>query len=329
MIDSINFVVKPVGDVCNLHCKYCYTRPEIYCGEPISVDKIKKFISLLERDDRFRHIKFTWHGGEPLIWGQANYEETFDFQKRHLSNKDFMNIFQTNGILLDQEYIDLIKKYNIYVGVSIDGPSYALNSNRFDSEKTFRRMTDNLELLARNDIKFAVFCTLTAYNIDHIDEIFDFIEAIEPYAYTFIPIMENESSITAEKWSDVLNKTNVFYKKTGIWHSYTKNLDSLHPKMCMMNGRCQSFVTIDNKGIVNKTCRINQELSIGNLKDEDILDKIASYAFKPLRISKNSIYSYIPTRKYIYFQGDGCYYRKQTNTNKDFIEGIVSYLKKH
>lgn len=328
MIDSINIVMKPVGDRCNLRCKYCYTDSVQYCGEPISVDEVKKFIMKLETDNRFQHIKFTWHGGEPLLWGVDKYNEIFQFQKEHLRKKEYMNIFQTNGTLITQSYVDLIKKFEAYIGISIDGPTYALNSQRFEKPQEFQTLLQNFELLKANQVEFAIFCTLTRTNIGCLTEIFDFIEMIKPYAYTLIPVMDAQSYITRFEWSDILEKTNEFSQRTGIPHSYTVNLNGLRPRMCMMNGRCQSFITIDNHGVVNKTCRINHDLIIGNLKDSNVLDQIADYAFKPLEIKPHSIFSYLQDRKYIYFQGDGCYYRKRTCNNEDFVAGIVSYLKK-
>lgn len=68
---------------------------------------------------------------------------------------------------------------------------------------------------------------------------------------------------------------------------------------------------------------------IGNIRDEDILEKIALYSLKPLEIKPDSIFSYLQDRKYIYFQGDGCYYRKLAKSNNDFIAGMVEYLKLH
>lgn len=185
-----------MGDSCNLKCKYCFTNSDKYCGDPISVKTVKEFVLGLEEDDRFQHIKFTWHGGEPLLWGVERYKEVFEFQKQHLAKKSYMNIFQTNGTLLNQAYTDLIKEYGAYIGVSIDGPTYTLNNQRFDDEKQFNKMVNNLALLKKNNVPFAIFCTLTSNNIDHLSEILDFIEHLNPYAYTLIPVMDSNFFIT-------------------------------------------------------------------------------------------------------------------------------------
>lgn len=97
--------------------------------------------------------------------------------------------------------------------------------------------------------------------------------------------------------------------------------------MCMLNGKCQSLITLDNNGNFNKTCQINEELHIGSLHDKDIMDRIIEYTQKPMLIKEKSIFSYLGDRKHIYYQGDGCYYRKKVNSNDDFILGIVDYLK--
>lgn len=327
MGNSVNLIIKPVGNMCNLNCSYCYTHQACVVNEHINVEEIFDLINKISKETRIQKVKFTWHGGEPFLWGTDNYRKVFEKQREKLKNLNYMNIFQTNGTLINEEYIQLIKDYNASIGISIDGPTYELNKLRFSSEDKFQELINNIYLLKQNNVEFALFCTITENNIEKVDEILAFIEQIQPYAYTLIPIISSVSRVSRNRWKEILQKTNDFYIRTGIVNSYTMNLNSLRPRMCMLNGRCQSFVTIDHKGNINKTCQINPELYIGNIADKDIMDKIVEYTQKALEVSQHSIFSYLNERKYIYFQGDGCYYRKRAGSNDEFISGIVDYLK--
>jgi len=103
---------------CNLNCRYCYNAPlrraNVY--EDINLDAIKGAVKRLVDLGWSRDIVL--HGGEPLYWPREVLEELLAFSYK-LTGKSAL---QTNGTLIDDEVIDLFKRYNTYVGVSIDGP---------------------------------------------------------------------------------------------------------------------------------------------------------------------------------------------------------------
>ena len=97
--------------------------------------------------------------------------------------------------------------------------------------------------------------------------------------------------------------------------------------MCMLNGMCQSFISLNAEGEIRKTCNPNKGGLIGDINDPEIYSKIMKYIHKPLKIKKNSLFSLIGDKEYIYFQGDGCIYRKSARSNDDFLGGMADYIK--
>lgn len=70
----------------------------------------------------------------------------------------FKYFLQTNGFLINQEWIDFFKDSNINVGVSIDGPALIHNKNRktLAGKDTFEKVFDSIKLLKKNKLDFGV-----------------------------------------------------------------------------------------------------------------------------------------------------------------------------
>jgi uncharacterized protein len=61
---------------------------------------------------------FTLFGGEPLLLPEDDIEELWAWGFERYGR----NSVQTNGVLINDRHIELFKRYNVSVGVSIDGP---------------------------------------------------------------------------------------------------------------------------------------------------------------------------------------------------------------
>lgn len=68
-------------------------------------------------------IQFSWHGGEPSTLGLEYFRKIVGFQKKHLpADRQILNGIQTNGTLLNSEWIKFLAAEKFYVGLSLDGP---------------------------------------------------------------------------------------------------------------------------------------------------------------------------------------------------------------
>lgn len=116
---------------CNLKCEYCYEHGlRKGCSDLKNWD-IKKIKETLKKEYERKKEAPSFHGGEPLLLPKKDLEEIMKFG-HNLAGRMGM---QTNGTLIDDEHIELFKKYNVHVGVSIDGP-WPLNKSRADKETT-------------------------------------------------------------------------------------------------------------------------------------------------------------------------------------------------
>lgn len=149
--------LTPVGITCNLSCKYCFEDHlrDKNCKLPeYNFDKVKK--SIIEMGDK----PFRLHGGEPLLLSKEKLEELFYWGYQNHGK----NSIQTNGTLIDQDHIELFKKYKVSVGVSIDGDG-ELNDYRWkESVKKTRENTlltiEAIRELCKNRVPVAVITSL-------------------------------------------------------------------------------------------------------------------------------------------------------------------------
>ena len=114
-------VILKVTDACNLRCKYCYNGEAHHTGERLSLERFEKLLNLLLTGYNLIHI--IWHGGEPLSVGIDYFKQAMDVERRvHIqSGVVIENSIQTNGTLINGEWIRFFKENDFKVGISFDG----------------------------------------------------------------------------------------------------------------------------------------------------------------------------------------------------------------
>lgn len=114
-----------VAHDCNLRCKYCFASTgDFGVGRKLlDVETGKKAIDfLLEHSKGRRNLELDFFGGEPLMnmkVVKAVVEYARSKEKEY--NKNFRFTITTNGILLNDDYIDFINKEMSNVVLSLDG----------------------------------------------------------------------------------------------------------------------------------------------------------------------------------------------------------------
>lgn len=205
-MSEIAITVKPTLS-CNMRCKHCFNGEMLNSSTVINIDKVKL---LFERaSEEYEIIKITFHGGEPTLAGIEFYKILFDYQhllsqKHHVR---FRNLFTTNGLLLNEEFIDLLIENDVLINVSFDGPYN--NILRQNGEKVL----DNIKMIQKKCGRIRCYCTLSKESYNHLQEIYDWF-VINKLDFKTLPIekvgyaKENEKLIMnpndlAKKFSDV------------------------------------------------------------------------------------------------------------------------------
>ena len=152
--------LRPLGVTCNIQCHYCYQNAQREAGNMGGNYDISKMLQTVDQVG----MEFTLFGGEPLLLPLEDLERIWAWGKECFGK----NSVQTNGTLITKEHIDLFKKYNVTVGISIDGDG-ELNDVRWcgNLEKTrtaTSKTMSNIELLCESGIYPGIIVTLHRFN---------------------------------------------------------------------------------------------------------------------------------------------------------------------
>jgi uncharacterized protein len=166
---------------CNIDCSYCYlpnrsdtTRMPLHVARAV-------FRRVFESRRITEPITFLWHAGEPLALPASVYAELFDIA--HSENRRYQKKFtfsiQTNGTLIDNRWIELFRRHQVQIGVSVDGPAFIHDFNRRDrsGRPTHARTMAGVKLLQEAGLKTPVITVLSDHSLDYPDQMFEFFEA--------------------------------------------------------------------------------------------------------------------------------------------------------
>jgi uncharacterized protein len=124
-----DFVLK-VHQRCNLACDYCYVytmADQTWHGRPMVMSAqvwraTAERIGRHARDFGLPQVRVVLHGGEPLLAGGQHLTELATGMRAAMPAGTTATIcVQTNGVLLDAGMLELLRRHQISVGVSVDG----------------------------------------------------------------------------------------------------------------------------------------------------------------------------------------------------------------
>lgn len=147
--DSTLFrLVLNISNVCNMNCRYCYAGGGAYGDKEslMNIDVLDKILTFFYRCyDNIEVIQL--FGGEPTLNVEAMKYVCEYIQK---NNKNTGISMVTNGTNLNEELMDLIDKYHIFVTVSIDCKELHDNLRPFNSGRgTYEIIKNNINELHR------------------------------------------------------------------------------------------------------------------------------------------------------------------------------------
>lgn len=285
-------IVSPTN-ACNLRCKYCFTDS----GKGKIMNDLTLENTINKFQEEYDEINYLWHGGEPLMAGQEFYEKVVDLQKEHKKSKsNITNSIQTNGILLNEDIIDLFNENEFSVSTSLDGPKEINDLTRVypNGSGSFDDVMNNIELLKEKGRDVGAICVLNRKNIPYINEIYDF------FVENDIGFKINPLQMSGRAEHTDLGITPIEYGESIIklldrWfceekpYKFTNGIDYIEmvffkkPTTCIFKKSCQDgFIHVDDKGDVSPCMRFNKnEFIYGNINESDV----KTIENNPLRLS--------------------------------------------
>lgn len=146
---KISHIFLVVTKNCNMKCKYCFVEqePENITLQ-VALDAVEYIAKNAKEYGEIPSINF--FGGEPLLrWHDIIVPLTLYIRGRY--GKNFSLSMTSNGLLLDEEKLDFMKKYDIGLLFSIDGdkPTQDLNRPTKTGEGSFDILVKKIPMILR------------------------------------------------------------------------------------------------------------------------------------------------------------------------------------
>lgn len=334
LFDATKTVVVKTNNTCNLHCSYCYEEfhqqlPQSKLNEDtanVIFDKLSAYCMLKSIDN----LNIIWHGGEPMLMGIDFYRQMIDLEKKY--SVTFNNLMQTNGTLLNDEWLDFFVAQNFKIGISFDGSPRSNNIHRQSTE----RVVENLRKMNQHGLYPSVICVISDSNYSYCHELFDFFASVKTEYIDLIPCYENNKKYSLSSEHYVSFFTQAFNR----WLSSDKRptirlfsnitdmmLGHLLPNSyvtCSLTGRCGEIISIDTNGDIYFCDCLPKEKKhcIGNLNNNTLYALSQKDNYKTLQ----KLNSFVPTDclscQYKMLCGKGCLTRRtasmHTSDGKDY-----------
>lgn len=174
-------VIQPTP-FCNINCSYCYL-PHRSDRTTLAIEQIQRiFEKLFTFPTISGQVTVVWHAGEPLVLGPQYYEDAFRKISEHCPpGLTIEHAVQTNGILINDDWCDLFRRWKVGVGISIDGPraiNDAFRKTR-SGKGTFDKAVAGIRQLLQHQIPFYVISVLTRDALVNPDALFSFYRELD------------------------------------------------------------------------------------------------------------------------------------------------------
>lgn len=195
-----HLMAKPSSFHCNIQCEYCFYLEKEKIFPQTSYPKqaymndlvLERYIRDYFAANNSEQVIFAWQGGEPTLLGIDFYRKAVAWQKHYSNGRPFMNSFQTNGIMLNQEWCEFFKENHFLIGISIDGLSEAHNAYRVfhNGAPTFDKVRKAIALLQHYQVDFNALTVVNDKNWDKGVATYTALKALGIHFIQFIPIVE-------------------------------------------------------------------------------------------------------------------------------------------
>ncbi|WP_157956364.1 radical SAM protein [Wolbachia endosymbiont of Folsomia candida] len=166
-------VILKTVERCNINCTYCYyfnkadqswrnRKPQISME---MVDRFNDFISQGVNDLGVTDLLVEFHGGEPLLQKKHHFIQMcqkIQTTAKQLNLNSIKFALQTNGMLIDIEWIKIFKEYDVGIGISLDGTKALNDVYRLDKKgrSTYESVVTKIRLCQENEYPFGLLSVI-------------------------------------------------------------------------------------------------------------------------------------------------------------------------
>lgn len=220
-----------INNKCNNNCIFCSNKSLRKDQKEISVEFVKQKLNE-EKPSNFNKIYFV--GGEPTIC--KNFFDLIIFAKK----KGYEKLaIQTNGRLLsNQKFVDLLKKINVEIGVSLHASKSKIHDNLTQVKGSFNQTLKGIKNLYQKKIDFTTNTVINSKNIDDLHDLMKLFLKIKPkfsLLSLFSPAGLNKKQIN-ELYFDLYKFKKMLPDLITIINKNNLNVNFIDFPICIMEG---------------------------------------------------------------------------------------------
>lgn len=274
-------------DACNLQCKYCFASSSRNNSNFMSKEVIMRAIDELSNVPH-KQVRVEFQGGEPLL-AKKKLFFAVEYAQDKLKEKSVKFGVETNGTLIDREYIKLFEDLDAHVGVSIDGPKEIHNRGRmFGSGKgSFDEAERGLYLLLDSKLpkqRIGCISVIGKHNCNHPKKLVDFFNE-KKIPFKPVPVnpvgraKKGDIGISSKEWYNFFVEALEYSKKKGIENTMAKVFETntytpLRDYICLRSpcGMANEIASINPDGSV-LPCdgfKSSKDFNLGNILEESL-----------------------------------------------------------
>lgn len=173
---GVKLLVLQPTPFCNIDCDYCYLANRLSTKKMLPAQAVEIVDRLSSAGVVGSDLSMVWHAGEPLTLPPGYYREAFTGLAARRYPFTIRHSFQTNAMLINDEWCDLFQQWDINVGVSVDGPASIHDAHRKDraGKGTHARVMEGIRTLQRRSVPFHAIAVVTAESLLHPEDVFNF-----------------------------------------------------------------------------------------------------------------------------------------------------------
>ncbi|SET78252.1 uncharacterized protein SAMN04487821_12235 [Enterococcus malodoratus] len=270
----ISVLIKPASSLCNIRCKYCFyadisSLRDVRSYGKMTDDTTQKMIANLYLDlEDGDELTLAFQGGEPTLAGIGYFEKLAELVEQQTKRVTVHYAIQTNGMVINQRWCRLFKRYNFLIGLSIDGSPIYHDLNRLDikGRSTYHRVMATKKLFDDYQIDYNILCVLTNQLAKEAKKVFRFLQENHIRYVQFIPCLDELNAENRSSYALTPQRFATFYQQLfKLWFKELEKGNYISIKLfddlvhlfarkqvnaCGLLGNCQVQYVIEADGSV-------------------------------------------------------------------------------
>ncbi|WP_413537486.1 SPASM domain-containing protein [Enterococcus malodoratus] len=270
----ISVLIKPASSLCNIRCKYCFyadisSLRDVRSYGKMTDDTTQKMIANLYLDlEDGDELTLAFQGGEPTLAGIGYFEKLAELVEQQTKRVTVHYAIQTNGMVINQRWCRLFKRYNFLIGLSIDGSPIYHDLNRLDikGRGTYHRVMATKKLFDDYQIDYNILCVLTNQLAKEAKKVFRFLQENHIRYVQFIPCLDELNAENRSSYALTPQRFATFYQQLfKLWFKELEKGNYISIKLfddlvhlfarkqvnaCGLLGNCQVQYVIEADGSV-------------------------------------------------------------------------------